>query len=179
MDVITGIIPAIRRLKDFEKALVSPHEWMIFLETRIGQLKNLIEYSKRHNKKVLIHIDLIQGLNADEFGVEYLVREIKPNGIISTRSSVIDQVKKHDLIAIQRLFLLDSLSLENYVKLTSRIQPDYIEVLPGKMPDLINSIYQKTNIPIIAGGLITANSEVSIALDAGAVAISTSCTDLW
>ncbi|MBO1004095.1 glycerol-3-phosphate responsive antiterminator [Pseudogracilibacillus auburnensis] len=179
MKMPTNIIPAIRQIKDFEKALESSSKWIIFLETRIGQLKSLVQYAKRKNKNVLIHIDLIQGLKADEYGVEYLVREVKPDGILSTRGSVVESVKKHKLIAIQRLFLLDSLSLENNVKISGRYKADYIEVLPGKMPEIIQDIHEKTDIPIIAGGLIKKKSEVHAALNAGAIAISTSCTDLW
>lgn len=179
MKLATKIIPAIRNFKNFEKALQSEHEWVVFLETRLEQLKSLVEHSRKHNKKVLIHIDLIQGLKADVYGVEYLAREIKPDGILSTRGSVIEAIKKHKLIAIQRLFLLDSLSLVNNVKQSSRFQADFIEVLPGNMPKVIKQIHESSNIPIIAGGLITTREEVDAAIAAGAQAVSTSCTDLW
>lgn len=174
-----GIIPAIRHLKVFEKALNSSHEWIVLLETRLGHVKSVVRHARQANKKVLIHIDLIQGLKPDEYGIEYLANEIKPDGIISTRGSVVELTKKHKLIAVQRLFLLDSLSLENYVNLNERYKPDYMEVLPGIVPDIIREIHQQTNIPIIAGGLIKKQSEVEEALAAGAIAVSTSCTDLW
>lgn len=179
MDHSIGIIPAIRQVKDFEKALQSKHEWIVFLETRLGKLKNLVQYARRANKKVLIHIDLVQGLKADEYGVEFLVHEVKPDGILSTRISVLELVKKHKLLAIQRLFLLDSLSLENNVKSSKRMKVDYIEVLPGRIPEVIKEIYEKTDIPIIAGGLIKTKEDVQAALEAGAVAVSTSSKDLW
>jgi glycerol uptake operon antiterminator len=174
-----GIIPAIRRLKDFENALQSEHKWIVFLETRLGQLKSLVDYARRADKKVLIHIDLIQGLKADEYGVEFLVHEVKPDGILSTRVSVLELVKKQRLLAIQRLFLLDSLSLENNVKSSKRIKADYIEVLPGTLPEVMKEIYEKTEIPIIAGGLIRTKEDVHAALATGAVAISTSNKKLW
>lgn len=174
-----GIIPAVRRLKDFEKALASERDWIILLETRLSQLRSLVEYGKRANKKMLVHVDLVQGLKADEYGIEFLVREIKPDGILSTRGSVIEIVKKHKLLAIQRIFLLDSLSLENNVAITGRYKADYIEVLPGKMPEIIRDLQQQTDIPIIAGGLITTQKEVEAVFAAGAVALSTSSTELW
>lgn len=174
-----GVLPAVRQLKDFEKALASNHKWIIFLETRLGQLSSLMTYAKREGKKVLIHIDLIQGLKADEYGVEFLAREIKPEGIISTRNSVIASAKKHNLLAVQRLFLLDSLSLDSNVKMTDRTRADYLELLPGTMPGVISEIKKQTDIPIIAGGLITDEQAIDEALEAGAVAVSTSSTDLW
>lgn len=175
----SGIIPAIRQMKDFERVLDTSHEWIILLETRLGQLKSLVEYSKRKNKKVLIHIDLIQGLKADEYGVEFLVQEIKPKGILSTRGSVIKAAKKHDLLAIQRLFLLDRLSLDSNVKLSGKTKADYIELLPGTMPNIIREIRAQIDIPIIAGGLITSETEINAAIDAGAIAVSTSNTEFW
>lgn len=149
------------------------------MEVRINQLKSLVNYAKEANKKILVHIDLIQGLKADKYGVEYLVREIKPDGILSTRGSVINRVKKHNILAVQRLFLLDSLSLDNNLRRCNRYKADYLEVLPGKMPDVIRYIHQETDIPIIAGGLIESEQDVKVALSAGVVAISTSSVELW
>lgn len=175
----TGILPAIRKMKDFEKGLQTSSDWIIFLESRLSQLKSLVEHSRRANKKVLIHFDLIQGLKADEYGMEYLIHEIKPDGILSTRGNIIKLAKKHKLLAIQRMFLLDSVALEQNLKLSEQYQPDCIEVLPGLMPEVIQRIHENTNIPIIAGGLITTKKEVTSALNAGAIAISTSNKDLW
>ena len=179
MDVPTGILPAIRKMKNFEKGLETSHEWIVFLETRLAQLKSLVEYAKRGNKKTLVHFDLIQGLKSDEYGMEFLIREIKPDGILSTRGNVIGLAKKNKLLAIQRMFLLDSSALEQNLKLSERFQPDCIEVLPGLMPQIINKIHKQTSIPVIAGGLITTKGEIYSALEAGAIAVSTSNTDLW
>lgn len=179
MTKLTGVIPAVRRMKDFEKALQSPHEWIVLLETRLGQLKGLVDFARKANKKVLLHIDLVQGLKADEYGIEFLVNEIKPDGIISTRGSVVELVKRRKVLAIQRVFLLDSLSLENNLRVGARFQPDYIEVLPGKIPEVIVTIKKQTDIPIIAGGLITETRDIEDAINAGAIAVSTSTTDLW
>lgn len=179
MTMPKGIMPAVRQLKDFDKALSSEHTWIVLLETRLSQLKQLVTYAKKENKKVLIHIDLIQGLKADEYGVEFIAREIKPEGIISTRGSVIDSVKKYDLIAIQRLFLLDSLSIDSNVRISGRTKADYIEVLPGTMPQLIKKIQKVTDIPIIAGGLLTTQEDINVAFEAGSIAVTTSSTSLW
>lgn len=179
MDKPKGIIPAIRQIKDFEKALVTSHQWIILLDTRLGQLESLVAYAKRYEKKVLIHIDLVEGLKADEYGVEFLAQEIKPEGIISTRAQVIKAVKKHRLLAIQRLFLLDRLSFDSNIKLSGNSKADYIELLPGTMPHILKEIQDKTDIPIIAGGLITSKKEIDAAIDAGAIAVSTSDVALW
>ncbi|HLQ96751.1 MAG TPA: glycerol-3-phosphate responsive antiterminator [Pseudogracilibacillus sp.] len=179
MTTLHGVIPAVRKMKDFEKALQSSHEWIVLLETRLGQLKGIMEYTKRYKKKILLHIDLIQGLKADEYGIEFLAHDIRPDGIVSTRGSVVELAKKKNLLAVQRLFLLDSLSLENNLRQGNRFRADYIEVLPGKLPEVIEGIHAQTDIPIIAGGLLTSETDIDDALDAGAIAVSTSATELW
>ncbi|WP_249871290.1 glycerol-3-phosphate responsive antiterminator [Oceanobacillus saliphilus] len=179
MDVPTGVLPVVRKMKNFEKALDTSHAFIVILESRLVQLKSLVEYSRRSNKLVLIHFDLIQGLKSDEFGMEFLIREIKPDGILSTRGNIIQLAKKHNLLAIQRIFLLDSHALTHNLKLVEKFKPDCIEVLPGLMPTVIQQVLKETNIPIIAGGLLSKEEDVKAAFDAGAIAVSTSKTELW
>src|SRR5699024_10987054 len=149
-----GVIPAVRRMNDFEKALKTTCNQIVLLETRLAMLKYLVTYAKRENKSVFIHFDLIQGLKADEYGMEFVIREVKPDGILSTRGNVIGLAKKHKVLAIQRMFLLDSLALEHNLQLIERSQPDCIEVLPGLIPGMIEKIKDQTSIPVIAGGLV-------------------------
>ncbi|WP_100010466.1 glycerol-3-phosphate responsive antiterminator [Lentibacillus sediminis] len=179
MQIQQDVLPAVRSMKDFDKALEADQEMIVLLETRLTQLKSMVAYLKRAGKKALIHVDLIQGLKADEYGLEYLLREVKPDGILSTRGNVIKLAKKQKLLAIQRMFLLDSAALEQNVKLIERIQPDCVEVLPGLMPRVIRQIHDETGLPIIAGGLIRTEEEAHAALNAGAVAVSTSKRELW
>src|SRR5699024_7950151 len=117
MGTLKEVIVAVRNNKDVEQAPQSILDCLIIFEMRDGQLKGMVEYAKRANKTVLLHIDLIQGLKSDEYGVEFIVNEIKPHGIVSTRSSVVELVKKRHMLAVQRVFLLDSLSLEHNVRL--------------------------------------------------------------
>lgn len=179
LNLPSGVLPAVRVMKNFEKALESDHKIIVLLETRLSQLKNLVNYVHRADKKVIIHFDLIQGLKTDEYGMEYVLREIKPDGIISTRGNVIGLAKKQHILAIQRLFLLDSLALEHNHTLIERVKPDCIEVLPGVIPTYIERLAQMTDVPIIAGGLITDKEEVDAALQSGAIAVSTSKIELW
>lgn len=179
MDIPAGIIPAIRKMEHFELGLEAPSDWIIILETRLSQLPHLVKYSKRANKKTLIHFDLIKGLKSNEYGLEFLIHEVKPEGILSTRGNIIELAKKNKLLTIQRMFLLDSLALEQNVKQIQRYQSDCIEMLPGLMPKVIKKIQAKTNIPIIAGGLVTTKDEVNLALEAGAIGVSTSNVGLW
>lgn len=173
------ILPAIRDLKDLDKVANSNYEYVVLLNTHIGQLKSLVKMLHDHDKKVLLHADLVQGLKSDEYAAQFLCRDIRPEGLISTRKNVLLTAKKAKLITIQRLFLLDSIALESSYNMLDSIQPDLIEVLPGVIPHIIKEIYDKTNVPIIAGGLIRTIEEVNAAIEAGAAAVTTSNRELW
>ncbi|OEF99371.1 glycerol-3-phosphate responsive antiterminator GlpP [Vulcanibacillus modesticaldus] len=173
------IIPAIRNMKNFEKALNTEHEYVILLDSNISQLKNIVNYLKKANKKIILHVDLIRGLKNDEHATLFLLNEIKPDGLISTRSQVITTAKKRGILSIQRLFLIDTSALEMNYKLIENVKPDFVEVLPGIIPSMISEIINKTGIPVLAGGLIRTPDEVNAAIDSGATAITTSNSSLW
>lgn len=173
------ILPAARNLKEIEEMIDSDYLYIVLLNSHIGQLKSLVQLAKSKGKKLLLHADLVQGLRNDEYAAQFLCQEIKPAGLISTRKNVILTAKKHGLISIQRLFLLDSIALESSYKLLETTKPDFIEVLPGVMPHIIKEVFEKTGIPIVAGGLIRDRHEVEDALKAGALAVTTSRKELW
>lgn len=173
------ILPVIRNMKNFEVALRSEFQYIILLDSHISQLKGVSDYVKKANKQLIIHIDLVQGLKNDEYATQFLIQDIKPSGLISTRAEVIATAKKKGLLTIQRLFLLDSNALDKNYKYIEKTKPDYIEVIPGVIPHMIKEVFEKTRIPILAGGLIRTKTEVENALKAGVIAITTSNPDLW
>lgn len=166
-------------MKDFDYVLKQDHDYIILLETRLSQVESIVKYAKGRNKKVFIHADLVQGLKVDEFGLEYLINNVKVDGIISTKANVISIAKKHHIIGIQRLFALDSHALSHNLRLCKKIQPDFIEVLPGIIPSVMKEIHEETGIPLIAGGLIRTIEDVKNSLESGAYAVTTSHRELW
>lgn len=173
------ILPAVRKVKDLEKLLPTSFTYIVLLDSHIGQLKSLVDLGKAHGKKLLLHVDLVEGLKNDEYAAEFVCQSIRPAGLISTRSGVIAKAKQNGLLAIQRLFLLDSGALEKSYSLLERTKPDVIEVLPGVIPQLITEVRERTGIPIFAGGLIRTRDDVENALKAGASAVTTSHRELW
>ncbi|HHW36281.1 MAG TPA: glycerol-3-phosphate responsive antiterminator [Bacillales bacterium] len=173
------ILPASTNMKEFERFLKSRYEIGVFLDMHISQLKHVYTLAKEHGKKLIYHVDLIHGLKNDEYATEYICQEYKPYGLISTKSGVILKAKQKKVTAVQRIFLIDSHALEKSYKLIEKTQPDFIEVLPGAMPQIIKEVKERVNIPIFAGGLIRTPEDVRNALDAGATAITTSKRELW
>ncbi|MFC0216481.1 glycerol-3-phosphate responsive antiterminator [Paenibacillus chartarius] len=173
------ILPAVRRMKDLEKLMLLDYEYIIVLDIHLGQVKPVADMVKAHRKQLILHADLIEGLKNDEYAAEYLCQHIRPAGLISTRSGVIATTKKNGLLAIQRLFLLDTNAVEKSYALIERTQPDYIELMPGVIPHMIAEVHARTQIPVFAGGLIRTVEDVERALEAGASAVTTSQSELW
>jgi glycerol uptake operon antiterminator len=177
--VMHKILPASTSLKDFEKFLRSDYEIGLYLDVHISQLKNIARLANQHGKKMIYHLDLIQGLKNDEYGTEFICQEYKPIGIISTKSSAIAKAKQKGVLAIQRMFLLDSYALEKSYSIIQKAKPDYVEVLPGVIPSMIQEIKDRTHTKIIAGGLIRTVEDAQNVLDAGAESITTSNKEIW
>lgn len=173
------IIPAINNMKNFEKMLDSRYEYGVFLDMHISALKSVFSLAKKHHKKMFLHADLIQGLKNDEYGAEFLCQQIKPYGLISTRSSAVLKAKQNGILAIQRVFIIDSNALKRSISLVDKTKPDYIEILPGLIPKIIKQMKEKTGKEVFAGGLIETAEEVMNALESGACAVTTSNTSLW
>ena len=173
------ILPAFSSIKQYERFLSSDYEIGVCLETHISQLVNIHKLANDQQKKIIYHVDLIQGLKNDDYATEYICQQYDPYGLISTKSNVILKAKQKGVRAIQRMFLIDSHALEKSYRLIDKTKPDYIEVLPGAMPWMIKEVKERTNTKIFAGGLIRTVEEVENALAAGADAITTSKRELW
>lgn len=173
------VLPVARTLKQFERLLDSPFEYIVLLEVHVSNLKAVRLEAEKRCKKLIIHADLIQGLKTDNYAADFLCNDIRPAGIISTRSNIIMKAKSKKIIAIQRMFLLDTIALEKSYSLIDQTAPDFIEMLPGVIPELIEEVYKRTGIPIINGGLIRTKKHIDDALAAGAVAVTTSDYQLW
>ncbi|WP_100371727.1 glycerol-3-phosphate responsive antiterminator [Bacillus sp. FJAT-45037] len=173
------VLPAIKRMKDFEKVMDSSVEYIVMLDLHIAQLGAVMSHIRKAEKKVILHADMIQGLRNDKYSTEFLCQQIRPAGLISTRGDVLRTAKKNKVMAIQRLFLLDTIALETSYKLVEQVEPDFIEILPGVIPQYIKKIRQDTNTDVITGGLIETEEDVNRAFEAGAKAITTTHEDLW
>ncbi len=174
------IITSLVTEDDLDSLLQTTSSVSFLLFGNIFNLKQVVKLITDSGKLAFVHVDLLEGLGKDQWGVRYLAEEIGVDGIVTTRSNIITSAKQYNLIAIQRLFVFDSVSLDKGIKVIKSSQPDAIEVLPGLViPRVIKKIKKELNVPVIAGGLIVDLQDVQSALDGGAIGISTSSKELW
>lgn len=142
----------------------------------IGEKVSRIHHA---DKKAFVHLDLIDGLSAREISADFIARHTAADGVISTKAALTKRARDLGLVAIQRVFLLDSMALKNVERHFSQESADLVEVLPGLMPKIIRQLCKTTGKPIIAGGLISDKEDVTGALGAGAVAVSSTNPAVW
>lgn len=172
------IIAAVKNESELETALKSEVQVIFVLFGDILDIKSISEKIALINKIGIIHIDLVEGISGKEASVRYLKEETKFNGVISTKPQVVKYAKNYGLIGIQRVFIFDTLSLNN-AKRHLGTECDAIEVLPGVIPKVIKKLASKANKPIVAGGLIETKEEVIEALNSGATCVSTTRKEIW
>ena len=170
------VIAAVKSDAGLQAAVEMEEIQVIFvLYGDVCTIPEILEKIKAAGKKAMVHIDLIAGLSAKEISVEFIARQTRADGIITTKPALVRRAKELGIFAVLRFFVIDSLALKNIENLemqcgTSR--PDFIEVLPGVMPKVLGRIAKVSRIPMIAGGLITEKEDVIAALSAGAIAVS-------
>ena len=148
-------------------------------EKALLNIKDYTDKLKKLNKKVYIHVDMIDGLNSTNNGIDYIVNTVKPDGILTTKSNVVAHAYKNNINVIQRFFILDSLSYEKALLNIKENKVVAVEIMPGLMPKIIKKLSQETHIPIITGGLIKEKEDVINAINAGALSVSTTEVKLW
>ncbi|BBH19549.1 transcriptional regulator [Paenibacillus baekrokdamisoli] len=175
------IIAALRELSQLEAALHSGVDICFFMGGSINEIKEAVTRAKAENVGAFIHIDLVKGLSrSDKEAVDFAANYIGADGIITPKAHLIQEAKRNGLVAIQHLFIIDSLAMGNAMRMVESVKPDAIEIMPGVITKTIARFAEAfEHIPLIASGLIETESEVNQCLDAGATGISTSQSKLW
>lgn len=180
-DVITclecnPVVAAVQNDK-WQAALESPVQVIFYLSADLLTVKEKILQAHAVGKYVMVHIDLAEGIGKDRTGIRYLA-ECGADGIISTKAQMIRLAKEQGMAAVQRFFALDSKGMENIEEMLRNTGPHLMEIMPGIATKIV-SRFAKSGIPVIAGGLVQTKQEVTEALGAGALAVSTGQIELW
>ncbi|WP_404406263.1 glycerol-3-phosphate responsive antiterminator [Jeotgalibacillus malaysiensis] len=173
------VIASIKEPKQLEAFIETDIQAAFLLLGNLTVIKRYVDFLKEHDRDVFLHIEKIPGISYDREGLKFIARHVQPTGIVTTKPSLVAAAKKEGLIAIKRLFLIDSDALKNGLESAEQVQPDFLELMPGVVPHLIEHVKKKTDIPIITGGLIQNRRQMEKAIERGATAVSTGRTHLW
>lgn len=174
--------PVIASIKDnsaLDSVLVSERNIVFVLYGSVLDIGDISARCKAAGKLVLVNIDLVDGMAAHDTAIKWLAQNTAIDGILSTKSSLVRSAQKCGLIGVQRFFLVDSFSYHQLLRVLKHSEPDFVEILPGCIPRVIEWLREEVSTPIIAGGLVCEKSDVIAALGAGALAVATSEELVW
>ena len=171
--------PVIASIQDdrWDEALKSPAQILFYLSANLLTVQERICQAHAVGKYVMIHMDLAEGIGKDRAGIAF-VANCGADGILSTKANIIRYAKEHNLVAIQRFFMLDSKGMDSVQEMLKVSCPHLMEIMPGVICKAITK-FSTCGIPVIAGGLIQTKAEVTGALGCGAAAVSTGSSELW
>ncbi|MFR1565718.1 MAG: glycerol-3-phosphate responsive antiterminator [Christensenellales bacterium] len=174
----SGIVAAVKDEAAFRQALSSPARVIFLLKSDLMTVGDTVRRAHVSDKKILLHIDLMDGIGKDEAAIRYVVERLKPDGIISTRPNIVKCAKSAGIFTVLRVFLIDSQGLSSALVYADKICPDSVEIMPGLLPEMVGK-FTADSRSVIVGGLISTREEAERGLRAGAVAASTSNPQLW
>ncbi|NLZ66482.1 MAG: glycerol-3-phosphate responsive antiterminator [Clostridiaceae bacterium] len=172
------VILAVKDTDRIDQLLDGDHDVIFLLAGNICTLPDTVKKIQASGKVAIIHIDLMDGFAPREIVVDSIKKDVGADGIISTRPKLLKRGKELGLFTILRLFLLDSMALNNVKYTLNQCEPDLVEVLPGIVTRYFREVARIANRPVIAGGLIKTSQDVFDALENGAIAISASTFSL-
>lgn len=172
------VYPVISNWKQFERFLNTDITWCILMDFHINFMEELVHQAHTKEKKVIVHMDLLHGIANDAYGAQFMCQKLHVDGIISTKPKVIESAKSNHCIAILRLFLIDTRSLEKGCTLANMLHPDYLEILPAMTIGAVARIRKYSDLAVIGGGLISSCEDIDTCLNSGMVAVTTSNLDL-
>ncbi|MBO5526199.1 MAG: glycerol-3-phosphate responsive antiterminator [Clostridia bacterium] len=173
------VIYAVKGNEELERALQRDGKIIFLLKADINSAAETVERCHAAGKQVYIHLDLAVGMGKDEAAIRFLAEHIRPDGVLSTKINVVKTAKDYGLRTIYRVFMIDSQSMDSAIANIRKYSPDAIEIMPGVAYDAITEIKECVSADIIAGGLIKTVEHAEKAIKSGAVAVSTSCEELW
>ncbi|CAH2211935.1 glycerol-3-phosphate responsive antiterminator [Tepidibacter aestuarii] len=173
------IIAAVKNDKGLHDAVKSDCEIIFLLYGDMVTLKEKVDFLNKNNKKVFVHLDMITGLASNPIIIDYIAGSMNVEGIISTRVNMIKRAIDKNIKAVQRFFILDSMSLDSALESIKKVRPQAVEIMPGIMPKVIKKVNSQLKIPVISGGLVETKEEVIEILKSGASSISTTNQSIW
>lgn len=171
-------IPVVASMKQLELFLKTDLQICVLQNIHISLLGHMINLLHEQGRKALVHVDMINGIAADEYGAEYLCQKLKCDGIITSKTRIIETTKKNKKIAIQRMFLIDSKSIERGIETIKKSNPDIVEVMPAIAYNIIPFIKEHVSMPIIGGGLLKSEKDIIQGLSVGCTAFTVSDINL-
>jgi glycerol uptake operon antiterminator len=170
--------PAVVAADQLEAALASPAAVIFLLRGNGLEMSDTVRRVHDAGKLVAVHLDLVDGLRADHWGVTWLARS-GVDAIITSHGQLMSVIRQEGATAIHRLLLSRRSHVDTAVTALLRARPDIVEILPGVILPAVTDLLPPLDIPLLAGGFVRTAADARAAMAAGAIGVTTSSRDLW
>ncbi len=126
----------------------------------------------------LLNIDSVPGLTANSDGLEYL-QGIRVPGIITTHTNAVSRAVDLGFLAVQKVFVTDRSNLRRAAATAKSSRAHFIQLMPWPVLPYLSPEFFHVLGPFIASGFVNSEDDITSALRLGAMAVTTSQTELW
>lgn len=170
------IIAEVNETKIFELALNSPCQNIFLMQSNIFTIKDLSVKAEKKHKNFFIFVDSIEGYMKNSWGLEFILKNIALDGIISSNPNILKQSKEMGIFSLGYYPVYNELSIKNALTEIKEIRPHGIVILPGILINTIAFFSNEIGVPVIASGLIDSPELIKRSLEAGAIG---ACTEKY
>lgn len=175
------VIPVVESRTQLAQALDHTAARVVLLRhCSLFELGPLLESAHRRGCAIWVNIDHIDGINADEAGIQHMARHFHVQGILSHHPKTLFLSKHFGLETMQRIYAVDSTGLETALE---SVDPNYVDILnicPALVIPYIASYLQTIlPLPFIGSGLISTQEQARSIFQAGAAGVTVLRSDLW
>ncbi|MDR3096726.1 MAG: glycerol-3-phosphate responsive antiterminator [Paraburkholderia sp.] len=172
------VIATLYGVEEIDCFMQSAAEVAIVANVDLRKLHRVVAALTKADKYVIVNIDSCDGLSQDKGGVEYLA-DIGVTSLVSTRVATIQRGNRAGLVTMQKVFVTDRSTWPRSVKALEQSDPNLVQLMPAPMLARLSAQDRKVLPPIVASGFVCNEADVLGILGGGAVAVSTSDTELW
>ncbi|WP_144139966.1 glycerol-3-phosphate responsive antiterminator [Paraburkholderia sp. BCC1884] len=172
------VIATLFGVEQVDTFLESAAEICIVANVDLRRLHPVVAALTKAGKYVIVNIDSCDGLSQDKGGVEYLA-DIGVTSLVSTRVATIQRGNRAGLVTMQKVFVTDRSTWPRSVKALEQSDPNLVQLMPAPMLSHLSEQDRKALPPIVTSGFVCNKGDVRDALKNGAVAVSTSDSELW
>lgn len=175
------VIPSVRQLKDLDYALTLDHlPYVLLGQVHLGNLQQLTSRCHKAGKKVIVNLDLVGGLGNDKVAMKFLKQLFNVDVVIATNPSKADMLRGVGIDVMQRITIMDSMSLDSGIAVLKDTKCSVIELRPGIYAlEYLDLFRQVKDADFILAGFVNNLTLVEQARQAGFRGIITSSKELW
>jgi glycerol uptake operon antiterminator len=175
------LIPIVENRAQLLHALdISEAKTIFFRHCNLFEISALLKHAYQRSRTFYVNVDHIDGIHPDSAGLHYLARQFHVTGIISSNPRTLALAKGCELETIQRIFAMDSTGLEVALDSVDRQYVDLLDIAPAlAVPAVVPSLLTQLPLPFTASGLVFTFKQVGAIINAGAVAVAVSKSELF